>query len=147
MLRDIILEQKLEYEKRKGEHYVQRQFASLNLNSGLIQVIIGPRRSGKSFFGMHQQTNDRSFGYVNFDDERLIAIQEFDELLRAVIAVYGNPEVLLLDEIQNLPKWEIIVNRLQRQGYQLVVTGSNSRLLSRELATHLTGRHQPVYLF
>lgn len=147
MLRDIIQEQKLEYEKRKGEKYVQRHFASLNLDSGLIQVIIGPRRSGKSFFAIHKLTNDRPFGYVNFDDERLIAIKEFDELLRAVKAVYGNPEVLLLDEIQNLPEWEIIVNRFQRQGYQLVVTGSNSRLLSRELATHLTGRHQPVYLF
>lgn len=147
MLRDIIYQQKLEYEKKVRERYVHRQYASLNLTSGLIQVIIGPRRSGKSFFGMHQLTVDRSFGYVNFDDERLIAIQDFDELLRAVAAVYGNPEVLLLDEIQNLYKWEIIVNRLQRQGYQLVVTGSNSRLLSRELATHLTGRHQPVYMF
>jgi uncharacterized protein len=147
MLRDIIREQKLEYERKKKERYVQRQFVSINPGSGLIQVIIGPRRAGKSFFGIHQLTDDISFGYVNFDDERLMAITDFDELLRAVIAVYGNPEMLLFDEIQNLPNWEIIVNRLQRQGFQLVITGSNSRLLSRELATHLTGRHQPVYLF
>ena len=147
MLRDIIREQKLEYERKKQERYIQRQFVSLNPESGLIQVIIGPRRAGKSFFCIHQLTNDISFGYVNFDDERLMAITDFDELLRAVKAVYSNPEVLLFDEIQNLPNWEIIVNRLQRQGYQLVITGSNSRLLSRELATHLTGRHQPVYVF
>lgn len=60
---------------------------------------------------------------------------------------YGNPRHLLLDEIQNLPKWELFVNRLQRQGYRLLLTGSNAHLLSGELATHLTGRHLPIVLF
>jgi hypothetical protein len=52
-----------------------------------------------------------------------------------------------MDEIQNLSRWELVVNRLQRAGYQLILTGSNSNLLSSELATHLTGRHLPTYLF
>ena len=62
-------------------------------------------------------------------------------------SVYNKPRYLLFDEIQNLPRWELFVNRLQRQGYRLVVTGSNANLLSSELATHLTGRHAAKVLF
>jgi len=104
-------------------------------------VIIGPRRAGKSFFAIHHLSHNRNFGYVNFDDERLTDLTDYDEILVSVDSVYGNPKVLLLDEIQNLLKWEIFVNRLARQGYDLVITGSNSHLLSSELATHLTGRY------
>ena len=53
----------------------------------------------------------------------------------------------MLDEIQNLKNWELFVNRLQRQGYNLVITGSNSKLLSQELSTHLTGRHLLINVF
>jgi len=52
-----------------------------------------------------------------------------------------------LDEIQNIPEWELLVNRLARQGYTLYITGSNAHLLSRELATHLTGRHTVTTIF
>ena len=68
-------------------------------------------------------------------------MQDYDDIVNAVDSVYGQPQTLLLDEVQNLPRWELLVNRLQRQGRRLIVTGSNSNLLSRELATHLTGRH------
>jgi predicted AAA+ superfamily ATPase len=84
---------------------------------------------------------------VNFDDERLAEPGSADALLAAVDEVYGQPQHLLLDEIQNLPRWELLANRLQRQGRRLVVTGSNANLLSSELATHLTGRHQPILVF
>jgi predicted AAA+ superfamily ATPase len=96
---------------------------------------------------MHGLAETGSFGFVNFDDERLVSVSEFDEILESVMAVYSNPGVLLLDEIQNYPRWELVVNRLQRQGFQLIITGSNSNLLSSELSTHLTGRHLPTYLF
>ncbi len=69
----------------------------------MIHVIIGPRRAGKSFFGMHQLVKGEKFGFLNFDDERLVKVQNFDEILEAIMAVYGNPASLLLDEIQNLP--------------------------------------------
>ncbi len=62
-------------------------------------------------------------------------------------SVYGKQKILFFDEIQNLPRWELFSNRLQRQGYNLVITGSNSHLLNRELATHLTGRHKQVIIF
>ncbi|MCF8366516.1 MAG: ATP-binding protein [Bacteroidales bacterium] len=147
MIRDIILIQKQELEIKRKDKYVQRIVTVSENNANLVRVIIGPRRAGKSFFGMHQLVNEQSFGFVNFDDERLLRIKNFDEILQAVLSVYNNPQVLLLDEIQNLPDWEIIVNRLQRQEYQLIITGSNSNLLSSELATHLTGRHLPIHIY
>ena len=52
-----------------------------------------------------------------------------------------------MDEVQNVEGWELFVSRLQRLGYNLVVTGSNSKLLSRDLATHLTGRYVAIELF
>jgi predicted AAA+ superfamily ATPase len=147
MIRDIIYKQKRELEQKLQERYISRQADLKPGDSDLVQVIIGPRRAGKSFFSMHHLVKTKSFGFVNFDDERLVTVSDFDETLEAVLAVYSNPRLLLLDEIQNLPNWEIIVNRLQREGFQMVITGSNSNLLSSELATHLTGRHLPVYLF
>jgi len=147
MIRDIVLSQKVEFEQKLHEKYVHRNINYASGESGLIHVIIGPRRAGKSFFGMHQIAKINSFGFLNFDDELLVKVPNFDEILDAVLAVYSNPKTLLLDEVQNLPDWELIVNRLQRKGYQLIITGSNSNLLSSELATHLTGRHLPVYLF
>jgi uncharacterized protein len=146
MVRDIITSQKKELELKGNQKYISRDASDIEMGSDLIKVIIGPRRAGKSFFGMHQLIKGQTFGFVNFDDERLIKIENFDEILEAVMVVYGQPEVLLLDEIQNYPQWEIVVNRLQRQHFQLIITGSNSNLLSSELATHLTGRHKPVYI-
>ncbi len=147
MIRDIIIKQKEELESKLKERYVARDIRLKSDNSGLIQVIIGPRRAGKSFFAMHEVYAAGSFGFVNFDDERLVAVDDFDEILEAINSVYSNPSVLLMDEIQNFPGWELVVNRLQRRGLKLIITGSNSNLLGSELATHLTGRHLPTYLF
>jgi len=148
MLRDVILIQKRELEARLQERYVERQL-SIPWEPGddLIKVITGPRRSGKSFFAAHRIQQTGSFGYVNFDDERLVAVTDYDQIINALNLHYGNPRYLLFDEIQNLPRWELFVNRLQRQGVQLLITGSNANLLSSELSTHLTGRHAAYVLF
>lgn len=147
MVRDILLQQKRELEKRIQEPYVQRDLGAQRLSEDLVNVVLGPRRSGKSFFAMHALQQEGSFGYANFDDERLVDLTDYDELIAALDSVYGNPTRLLLDEIQNVPRWELLVNRLQRQERHLTVTGSNAHLLSTELTTHLTGRHLPVILF
>ncbi len=140
-VRDILLIQQRDLKRTIDELYIERVTEITGADSPLIKVIIGPRRAGKSFFAIHHLSHNRNFGYVNFDDERLTDLTDYDEILVSVDSVYGNPKVLLLDEIQNLLKWEIFVNRLARQGYDLVITGSNSHLLSSELATHLTGRY------
>ena len=148
MLRDIILVQKRELESRLQERYVERKIPlPWDLGNDLIKVITGPRRAGKSFYAVHLLQQAGSYGYVNFDDERLTVVGDYDEIVSAVNAIYGNPRYLLLDEIQNLPRWEMFANRLQRQGFRLLITGSNANLLSSELATHLTGRHAVAVLF
>lgn len=141
MIRDVLLIQKRELESRFKEKYVERDIDLRRINNNLINVIIGPRRSGKSFFVIHVLNKMGSFGYANFDDERLVEVKDYDEIVNTIDSIYNNPKYLLFDEIQNLEKWELFVNRLQRQGHNLVITGSNSKLLSKELATHLTGRH------
>lgn len=146
MLHDAVEVQKRELQSRLSEPYVERQLPFRVRDDDLIKVIIGPRRCGKSFLAMHLLDRVASPGYVNFDDERLVDVDDYDRLIAAVNTVYGRPRHLLLDEIQNLPKWELFVNRLQRQGYRLLLTGSNAHLLSSELATHLTGRHLPIVL-
>lgn len=146
-LRDILLVQRRELERQLAEPYVQRRCQPGPGDHDLIQVIIGPRRAGKSFFAQRLVRERGSAGYVNFDDERLTDLRDYDELLAALNSFYDNPQALLLDEIQNLPRWELFVNRLQRQGYRLTLTGSNAHLLSSELSTHLTGRHLPIVLF
>ncbi|MCY4483017.1 MAG: ATP-binding protein [Spirochaetaceae bacterium] len=146
-LQDTVETQKREMHARLAERYIERDLGTPIRDDELIKVIIGPRRCGKSFLAMHLLGQRGSRGYVNFDDERLADVANYDHLIAAVNAVYDNPRNLLLDEIQNLPRWELFVNRLQRQGLRLILTGSNAHLLSSELATHLTGRHLPINLF
>lgn len=147
MIRDILYLQKREIELLLKEKYIDRINSKLDLTNSFIKVIIGPRRAGKSFFSLHLLNKQQNFGYINFDDEKLITLEDYDELISALNSVYGKPKILFFDEIQNLPKWELFVNRLQRQGYILILTGSNSHLLSKELATHLTGRHFQKIVF
>jgi len=145
-IKEIITLQKREIEAKLKEKYIERN-QDLKLDNDLIKVIIGPRRAGKSFFAIHFLNKRGKFGYVNFDDEKLDEVNNYDEIVTAMNSVYDNPKFILFDEIQNLLKWELFANRLQRQGYNLVITGSNSNLLSKELATHLTGRHLLTNIF
>lgn len=148
-MKSIVLGQKDERDKLLGEKYILREGlldAKKNMQNNLIKVIIGPRRAGKSVFAI-QMLEGLDFAYLNFDDERLVGISDYDELLKAILQVYGETKYILFDEIQNIQNWELFVNRLQRKGYNIVITGSNSRLLSREMATHLTGRFVQFYIF
>ena len=117
------------------------------LSNRLIKVIIGPRRCGKTILSL-MGLKGREFHYLNFDDEILGSLrgEQMNELLELLHEVDGRKEILILDEIQNIEGWELFVNRLQRGRYHLVVTGSNSKLLSRELSAHLTGRTQTLEL-
>jgi len=148
MIQNILESQKTELERKLNELYIRREVEIKGLATDLINVIIGPRRAGKSFFCIHTLGGGpEKVGYVNFDEERLLHVKDFDQIIHAIRVVYGNPGILLFDEIQNVERWEIIVNRLHREGFKLVLTGSNSHLLLSDLATHLTGRHFATYLF
>ena len=147
MIKDVLIIQKRELANKLKETYVERDVQKKGVDSDIVKVIIGPRRAGKSSFAVHLLPKNKNFGYVNFDDEKLVDVKDYDEIINALNSLYKNPKYILFDEIQNLKKWELFVNRLQRQGYNLLITGSNSKLLSQELSTHLTGRHFLINLF
>ena len=148
MLKATVSKQKQDKERLLSLPYIERtkeKDAQKWLSSDLIKVILGPRRAGKSVFAL-MLLKDQSFAYFNFDDESLPGEEkiDLDELMTELKLAYGDTKYILFDEIQNLPNWELFVNRLHRAGYNLVLTGSNASLLSKELATHLTGRHIPI---
>jgi hypothetical protein len=141
-LRDAILRNSLEISSILNGKMIDRDMEvdRKAMLAGMIEVITGPRRAGKSVFALQSVRNER-FAYLNFDDETLVKAKDYNEFLRYASEIYGNFSFMVLDEIQNLNEWELFVNRLQRSNYRIVVTGSNSKLLSGELASHLTGRH------
>lgn len=147
----VLLEQQDELASMESEMIIHRPEEELiNLRSNLAQVVIGVRRSGKSTLcfnalrkaGVH-------YAYVNFDDERLetLGTSDLDNILQSLYKIYGKFDYLFLDEIQNIDGWPLFVNRLLRQKLHILITGSNAKLLSTELASHLTGRHHKIELF
>lgn len=135
---------------RKMELCPRAEEKLVDLDSNLAQVIIGVRRSGKSTlcFNVLKSLNEK-FAYVNFDDERFSELQTSDlnTILEGLYKIYGDFNYLFLDEIQNIEGWHLFVNRLLRQRMHVIVTGSNAKLLSGELATHLTGRNDQIELY
>lgn len=149
-LRQVVFEQQDEILQLKNRPLVRRdklKEITEVLDKNWIKVITGIRRCGKSILA-HQALQNREYGYINFDDERLIGLssQDLNKILQFLLEIKPGITTLFFDEIQNVEGWELFANRLQRQGYNLVITGSNSKLLSKELATHLTGRFISIEL-
>jgi len=109
----------------------------------MIKLISGPRRVGKSTFAL-LLLRDKRFAYLNFDDSLLLDNWEEDLVMRTLDVVYPDYEYLLLDEVQNLPQWDLWVSKLYRRGKNIIITGSNAKMLSSEMATVLTGRYLHV---
>ena len=151
-LKQIIIDQKAELQNiYKKEKIIKREILDEYRNyiqSDQIKVITGPRRAGKSIL-CYQLLEDKDFAYINFDDENLAGLKKenLNLVLKAFYEIYGKPKFIFLDEVQNIDGWELFVNRLKRSGFNVIVTGSNAKLLSKELATHLTGRHFSLELF
>jgi len=155
ILKKVIISQKEEIEEKfKKSKIIEREPEKNRLKKFLfhpnILAILGVRRCGKSIFSwqIFSSLSDKAFAYINFDDERLadIKTEDLDKILQAFYELYGKIERMILDEPQNVEKWELFVNRLRRTK-SLIITGSNSKLLSGELSTHLTGRYIDFNLF
>jgi len=144
MLKDILKSQRVYLERSIGTTRIVERERNIP-KTKLIKVITGVRRCGKSFFTYLSLKNEK-FAYVNFDDERLLDYTP-EDIIKALIELYGDFKIVFFDEIQNLDKWELFINRLYREGFDLYITGSNAKLLSKELATHLTGRAISIDLF
>lgn len=149
-LNTALLDQKADIENLRSRSFCHRPEERLiNMDSNLAQVVIGVRRSGKSTLCFNAlEASGVSYAYVNFDDENLYGLeaQDMNDVLQALYSIYGDFTHLFLDEIQNIEGWHLFANRVLRKGIRLILTGSNSKLLSGELASHLTGRHHTIEL-
>ena len=151
LLNTVIVDQSKELGSVR--EYVGRNMLPLAISySGSSALVVkGVRRCGKSTL-LKQLINTKFTGdfiYFNFDDERIsnFKAEDFQTLMEALIGVFGDKKNVFFDEIQNVEGWELFVNRLLRQGYRVFITGSNANLLSRELGTHMTGRHVDIELY
>lgn len=145
-MKDILLNQRKERDELLGRPYLERRTKydkDQLLSNPLIKFISGPRRVGKSTYAL-LMLRGKNFAYLNFDDQLLLSRWDEDLVMRMLDDVYPGYEYLLLDEVQNLPEWDLWVSKLYRRGKNLVITGSNANMLSSEMATALTGRYLPI---
>jgi len=116
-----------------------------------VIIITGVRRCGKSTLMrqvIKRYYHDAAFFYVNFEDERLVNFQaeDFNQIYETLVELFGPQKTFFIDEIQNVEGFERFVRRFAEEGFKFYITGSNAKLLSRELGTILTGRHVNVLL-
>lgn len=145
-MKTIILNQRKERDELMSRPYLIRksiQDTDLLLSSHLIKLITGPRRVGKSTQAL-LMLRDKNFAYLNFDNYQLLETWDANLVMRMLDDVYPGYEYILLDEVQNLEAWDLWVSELYRMGKNLVITGSNARMLSSEMATVLTGKYLQV---
>ena len=150
-LEQILSDQQEELEMRRGETLCHRpEEALIDLSSTQAQVVVGVRRSGKSTlcFQALEKAGVR-YAYVDFDDERLTAVrtEDLNNILEVLYKIYGEFKYIFLDEVQNVEGWHLFVNRMLRKRMHVIVTGSNAKLLSSDLATHLSGRNKEIPLY
>ncbi len=132
---------------------IQRDFS---IEDKARYVFVGIRQSGKSYMlylralKLIEDGHDlREMLFVNFDDERLIGLQanDLDAILQAYTTMFDRRPILFLDEIQNVEGWEHFARRLANQKYMAYITGSNAKMLSRDIATTLGGRYIEKFVF
>lgn len=147
LLKDIIIDQKSFLPSKKT---IIRSFSEKYLNNEEIIIISGVRRCGKSV--LLQQIRDRlpqKDYFFNFDDDRLgnFTVENFQQLYEVFIELYGEQNYFYFDEIQNIVGWEHFAKQLYNSGKKVFITGSNARMLSKELGTYLTGCYIAIELY
>ncbi len=142
-LSDIIKDQQNALLK---EGWIERQ-TQIPLKSKRIVIISGVRRCGKSTLLKQKLLKTNTAIYVNFEDPRLInfSVEDFSKLEQ--LLKDSAKSHIILDEVQNIEKWELFARMANEKGIPMFITGSNASMLSRELGTHLTGRYNQIELF
>ncbi|MDD3083872.1 MAG: ATP-binding protein [Candidatus ainarchaeum sp.] len=149
-LRSVVKTQRQTLKLKK--HTIKREVeteALENIKDQRILVITGMRRVGKSTLLKQIMEKTKYFAYVNFEDEIFLQFkaEEFEKLNQALLEEYGKINTYFFDEIQNIPKWEAFVRKLQDNNKKIILTGSNASLLSKELGTKLTGRYKQIEVY
>ena len=113
-------------------------------------VLVGLRRAGKTTL-LYKRVQDlikegvewEQIIYINFDDERLLGfcVEDFDDILLVAEELSNKKHFFYFDEIQNIDGWEKFAIRLSNQGYKVDITGSNAKMLSKEVEAKLGGRY------
>ena len=136
-------------------HQVIERLIEVKLSKEFVNAIIGPRRAGKTFFlfSLIKKLNlkDEDFLFINFEDDEIknLKRKEITKCIQKHTEIYGKePKFLFFDEIQNLERWQsFIYSLVEKKRYYVFITGSSSKLLSREIATQLRGRSLNVIVF
>lgn len=143
LLKRIIFEQQ-DFCKDIVAASIPRKIEAEWLTTSEVLIITGIRRCGKSVLlqQLRDRLDEKDF-FFNFDDERLVnfTVADFQALQECFFELFGEQHTYYFDEIQNIQGWEAFVRRLYNEGNKIIITGSNARMLSRELGTHLTGRY------
>ncbi len=121
-----------------------------------IVAVIGPRRVGKTYFMFQiikellQKTDKEEILFIDFEDNRLagIKVNKLDDIFLAHKELSERElRCLFFDEIQEIKGWSKFVRRLHNLGkYKIVIGGSSSKLLGKEIATELRGRYKAIFV-
>ena len=150
ILRQVLLDNQKDIENYVvfPRHYDMESFP--------LQVFVGVRRSGKSFllFQKIQEMLKAGHGwadmlYLDFEDARLegFSAEDFNLILECHQEMYGKRPMLFLDEIQNIESWQKFARNLADKKYQVFITGSNAKMLSKEIMATLGGRYLPIEVY
>lgn len=155
MYRDVFKRIITEWLERPLPELVKRS-VELRTDQENINAVIGPRRVGKTslmFYTIKEllkKSRKEEILFIDFEDNRLAGISSagLDELFVAHREVTGiEPKYLFFDEVQEAPRWSKFVRRIHNTGkYCLIISGSSSKLLSKEIATELRGRYRSTLL-
>jgi len=145
VLEDVIDEWTQEITKEKVIHRDITDDIEKTLNYEEVTVIKGVRRSGKTFT-LYELFQNHGGIYINFEDERLydFSVEDFEKVLD--ITIKNNQNILYLDEVQEVTGWEKFAHRTHRKT-KILVTGSNSRLLSSEYSKSIVGRTKSYSIY
>ena len=144
ILKKIIYEQ---HEVIKNSLIVERD---VFLEKDASYVLVGLRRAGKSTM-LYKRVQDlikegvewNQIIYINFDDERLLEfnVNDFEDILLVAEEMSNKKHYFYFDEIQEIDNWEYFALRIANQGLKVDITGSNAKMLSREIEGKLGGRY------
>lgn len=148
-LAGIILEQQRMVQK---VNLIQRNY---QFEEDMNYVLVGLRRAGKSYLLFQRiqellQTgvSPQQIIYLNFEDERLIhfKLRDFNDIIAAANQISKSKHYYFFDEIQNIDDWEHFARRMADQKEFVYITGSNSKMLGRDIIMRLGGRYLIKYV-
>jgi len=142
----------IDSQERSYKSVVKREY-KIPLETKKIVSLIGIRRSGKTYIlyslieQLRQKVNNQNIVFINFEDDRLypLELKDMDSLVEAYYELFPEKRTekvyFFLDEIQDIIGWEKFIRRIYDSlNVQLFITGSSSKLLSKEIASSLRGR-------